>query len=115
MSNDEIIGELSEVVAPIEFKVVLTDELKNVKDGYVRNYYVLRVHDDKTEIIPAKLADGMLVFSSDKFSSYVLAYEDALEVKNPATLDNIVSYVVTGLLSITAFIGAAYIIKKRCK
>ena len=114
-SNDEIIGELSEVVAPIEFKVVLTDELKNVKDGYVRNYYVLRVHDDKTEIIPAKLADGMLVFSSDKFSSYVLAYEDALEVKNPATLDNIASYVVTGLLSITAFIGAAYIIKKRCK
>ena len=114
-SNNEKIGELSEVVAPIEFKVALTDELKNVKDGYVRSYYILRIHDDKTEIIPAKLDGGMLVFSSDKFSNYVLAYEDTADVKNPATLDNIASYVITGVLSITAFIGAAYIIKKKCK
>lgn len=57
----------------------------------------------------------MLVFSSDKFSNYVLAYEDTADVKNPATLDNIASYVITGVLSITAFIGVAYIIKKRCK
>lgn len=114
-SNDEKIGELSEVVAPIEFKVALTDELKNVKDGYVRSYYILRIHDDKTEIIPAKLDGGMLVFSSDKFSNYVLAYEDIADVKNPATLDNVVSYVVTGVLSVVVIIGAVYIIKKRCK
>ena len=114
-SNDEKIGELSEIVAPIEFKVALTDELKNVKDGYVRNYYILRIHDDKTEIIPAKFDNGNLVFSSDKFSNYVLAYEDTEEVKNPATLDNVASYVGTGVLSLVSFIGAAYIIKKRCK
>lgn len=114
-SNDEKIGELSEIVAPIEFKVALTDELKNVKDGYVRNYYILRIHDDKTEIIPAKFDNGNLVFSSDKFSNYVLAYEDTEEVKNPATLDNVASYVGTGILSLVSFIGAAYIINKRCK
>lgn len=114
-SKNEKIGELSEVVAPIEFKVALTDELKNVKDGYVRSYYILRVHDNKTEIIPAKLDNGMLVFSSDKFSNYVLAYEDTAEVKNPATLDNVVSYICTGVLSLVSFVGATYIIKKRCK
>ncbi len=114
-SNDEKIGELSEIVAPIEFKVALTDELKNVKDGYVRNYFVLRIHDDKTEIIPAKYDNGNLVFSSDKFSNYVLTYEDTEEVKNPATLDNVTSYVGTGILSLLSFVGAAYIIKYICK
>lgn len=114
-SNDEKIGELSEIVAPIEFKVALTDELKNVKDGYVRNYFVLRIHDDKTEIIPVKYDNGNLVFSSDKFSDYVLTYEDTEEVKNPATLDNVTSYVGTGILSLLSFVGAAYIIKYICK
>lgn len=114
-SNDEKIGELSEIVAPIEFNVALTDELKNVKDGYVRNYFVLRIHDDKTEIIPAKYDNGNLVFSSDKFSDYVLTYEDTEEVKNPATLDNVTSYVGTGILSLLSFVGAAYIIKYICK
>lgn len=114
-SNDEKIGELSEIVAPIEFNVALTDELKNVKDGYVRNYFVLRIHDDKTEIIPAKYDNGNLVFSSDKFSDYVLTYKDTEEVKNPATLDNVTSYVGTGILSLLSFVGAAYIIKYICK
>lgn len=114
-ANNEEIGTLSEVAAPIEFKMVLTDELKDVKTGYIRNYFILRIHDDKTEIIPAKVDNETLVFSSDKFSNYVLAYEDTPEVKNPATLDNSVSYIYTGALSLITLMGAGYLIKKRCK
>ncbi|MDO4376220.1 MAG: hypothetical protein Q4C33_03495 [bacterium] len=114
-ANNEEIGTLSEVTAPIEFKMVLTDDLKNVKTGYARNYFVLRIHDDKTEIIPAKVDNGSLVFSSDKFSNYVLAYEDVADVKNPATLDDSASYIYTGALSLITLMGAGYLIKKRCK
>lgn len=114
-ANNEEIGTLSEVTAPIEFKMVLTDDLKNVKTGYTRNYFVLRIHDAKTEIIPAKVDNGSLVFSSDKFSNYVLAYEDVADVKNPATLDDSASYIYTGALSLITLMGAGYLIKKRCK
>ena len=114
-ANNEELGMLSEVTAPIEFKMVLTDDLKDVKTGYTRNYFILRIHDDKTEIIPAKVDNGTLIFSSDKFSNYVLAYEDTPEVKNPATLDNSVSYIYTGALSLITLLGAGDLIKKRCK
>lgn len=55
------------------------------------------------------------MFSSDKFSNYILAHEDTADVKNPVTLNDGVTYVVTGVLSVVAIIGDMYIIRKGCK
>ncbi len=47
-----------------------------------RNYFVINVHDGKTEKIECKLVKGNIEFTSKQFSTYVFSYED---VKTSAT------------------------------
>ena len=96
--NDEkeLLGTVSELTKEIELVVLLPEELKNTDKLVNRTYYVIRQHEDKVEKLPATLSkDGNhLVFKSDKFSTYALAYEDT---ENPGTFDGISMYLVIGL------------------
>ena len=60
---------ITETSSKLRFKVVVPEELK--KDG--RTFYVLRYHDGKVEKLNID-EDGY--FSTDKFSVYMLVYED---------------------------------------
>ncbi len=92
---------LRELTKPITLSVKLP-ELPEVKEGYKRNYYILREHNGKVEKLETKLSeDGKsLTFASDKFSRYVIAYVDEVVPSNPQTGDNILTYVFVGLISI---------------
>ncbi len=97
---------LKELSKPITLTVDLP-KLPEVAKGYTRTYYILREHDGKVEKLDATLTeDGKLSFATDKFSKYAIAYED---VKNPGTLDSIVSIVT---LAISSLGTAGYSIKK---
>lgn len=67
--DDKNEGLISETDDKLTFKVAIPENLK--KDG--RKFYVLRAHDGKVEKLPVN-EDG--TFETDKFSSYMLVYED---------------------------------------
>ena len=67
--NDESKGLIPETSETLTFKVAIPENLK--KDG--RKFYVLRLHDGKIDKLPVN-EDG--TFETDKFSSYMLVYED---------------------------------------
>ncbi len=98
---------LKELSKPITLTVDLPTKLPEVAKGYIRTYYILREHNGVYEKLDATLTkDGKLSFATDKFSKYAIAYED---VKNPDTLDSIVSIVT---LAISSLGTAGYSIKK---
>lgn len=58
--------------------VALPKTLQKAEDGYSRTYYIIREHNNETEILNTTLSeDGKyLTFESDKFSSFALAFVD---------------------------------------
>lgn len=105
---NETISELSK---EIELVVALPKSLKEVKEGLARKYYIVREHDGKAELLNAEVSkDGKsLTFKTNKFSTYAIAYVDSEVVTPPETGDNIMLYVVLGLVAI---IGVGLISKK---
>lgn len=67
--DDKNEGLISETNEKLTFKVAIPENLK--KDG--RKFFVLRLHDGKIDKLPVN-EDG--TFETDKFSSYMLVYED---------------------------------------
>ena len=67
--DDKNEGLITETSKELTFKVAIPESLK--KEG--RKFYVLRAHDGKLEKLPVN-EDG--TFETDKFSSYMLVYED---------------------------------------
>ena len=67
--DDKNEGLISETDGKLTFKVAIPENLK--KDG--RKFYVLRLHDGKIDKLPVN-EDG--TFETDKFSSYMLVYEE---------------------------------------
>lgn len=72
-SDGTPLGKVNQLKEPIKFTIALPENLK--AEG--RTYYIVRVHDDKAELIEATLnKDGMLEFYTDQFSTYAIAYTD---------------------------------------
>lgn len=103
-------GEVSELPKAIKFTIAIPEELKAVKDGYEREFYIIRVHDGEVDLIPVTVNDdGTLSFETDRFSTYALAYEDTAKAvadnsagkpeKSPNTGDNSMApFAVAGLV-----------------
>lgn len=66
-------GEITEPTQELTFELTIPENL--LKEN--RNFYILRVHDGKVEKIEGTLAGNTFTFSTDKFSTYALAYTDA--------------------------------------
>ncbi len=77
--SDTQLTTLSELNQPLPLSVLLPESLQNHNSELIRKYYILRKHHDKIDILDARLADNgkMLNFSSDKFSTYAIAYVDS--------------------------------------
>ena len=84
-NNNEVarveVNELTkEVKVTIKANEIFKDNFSDTPaDGYTRKYFVIRVHDGKTEKIECKFVDGNIEFSSKLFSTYVFYYEDVKE------------------------------------
>lgn len=109
---DEKVTELNnEILVKLDVSDLIRD-LDKVSDNKVRKYYVIRIHDGKTDIIEATLNDNILFFKSDKFSSYIVTYKDIDNISNPKTLDNINVYVIIGTLSLISLIVISLYLKR---
>ena len=69
VSDGETLGYLTQLSEPLTFKVEIPKELKKAN----RKFYVLRLHDGKVTALDLA-EDG--TFTTDQFSSYMLAYKD---------------------------------------
>lgn len=116
-NTGESLGNITNLTEEIELMILLPENLKNTDAKLNRNYYVLREHDGKVDTIKAELSkDGKyLVFKTDKFSTYALAYEDVakVDVKVPQTSDGITTAIIVGTLAIVSAAGICLYLKKQ--
>lgn len=70
-------GKVSELKDEIEFTVAIPEKLKQVKEGFEREFFVIRVHGTEVTRLNTTLnSDGTVSFYTGLFSTYALAYED---------------------------------------
>lgn len=125
INNNFVLG--TEITDKLDEKVKVTldipETIEKLKEGYTRNYSVIRIHgnDDKTfesSILPATEKDGKVIFETDRFSTYVLAYEDVKieeKTENPKTGDNMLMYFVVSFISIVGLMLTTLKITKKSK
>lgn len=108
--TNEQLGNLTELTKKIKFTVQLPAGLESVKEGYTRNFYIIKKHGDKTTVLKGTLTeDGKSIeFETDEFSTYALAYED-VEVDSSTTNTEVVPQTFDGIGSILLFSMVAVI------
>ena len=115
-SNGLKVEQLTEVEGGVSIKLQLPSTLASVKKGFKRTYYVIRLHDGVTTVLPAvDNGDGTITFKSDKFSTYTLVYNDSeiKKVTNPDTADNALVYFAVATISLVGLTVTGIKLKKR--
>ena len=120
--GDNIIAD-QETVTELEKAVKVTlnipEGLEKVKDGYTRKYSIVRLHVDVNngEILVDELdateKDGVVSFESDKFSTFILTYQDVKATTNPNTFDGISSVMIISCLSLIALVAVVVFAKNK--
>lgn len=78
-NNNEELGSLYQLNKPITYTIALPSNLK--AEG--KTFYVIRLHDGKADKLATTLnSDGTLSFSTDRFSTYALVYEENIEINS---------------------------------
>ena len=114
--NEDVVDIVEETTEPVEITVNLPQNLPTVKDGYVRKYYIVRVHNGETTIIDdvKDNGNGTITFNSDKFSTYALAYNDVVKTtSSPNTFDGISIYIITFIISTALILLGSKKLNKR--
>lgn len=118
--DNSSLGNITELTEEIELMILLPEKLKNSEEETTRKYYVVRHHvvDGKEEVklIDAEVSEdgNYLVFKTDKFSTYALAYEDVAATPNtPQTGDSIGLYIILGFISVAVIGLSLNSLKKR--
>ena len=116
--NDEIIGYVEEAEEAVKVTLGLPTEMPELKEGFTRKYYVVRIHNGEATVISdvTDNGDGTVSFKSDKFSTYAIAYVDVEEEKttsNPQTGDSIISKTMILGISLIGLAGTSLVIRKR--
>ena len=90
LSGDNVNTEipLTDLKEPIQLVFEVPSDLPSVEAGFVREFYIVRLHTSngqtQADVLPNEAASSdIIVVSSDKFSTYVIAYKD---VKKPASM-----------------------------
>lgn len=116
--NDSLkIEQLNTSNKILKATINIPNNLPKLADGYSRKYYIVRLHDNKVDILDTVVNDdNTLTFETDKFSTYSLVYKDEVSVKeenknnqdnvkNPNTYDNFAMSIVIGILSLVGIIA----------
>lgn len=124
--------QLTESSKQINVTLKIPSDILNVKNGYKRTYFVVRVHDGEVTVLDAKNnGNGTVSFNSNQFSTYALAYKDEkitnngngtengnvtktsnTNIKNPQTYDSVLTYAILGVVSL-AGIATILVVRKR--
>lgn len=94
----------------MKIRIALPEDLK----GY-KKYEVVYIKDNQIhETIPATIEDGYIVFETNHLSHYgIVVTENETGIKNPKTNDDILVYIVIGILSIIGFFLSIIIYRKK--
>ena len=114
---------IEETPKPIGMSFTLPEKLTNVPDGVTREYKVVRVHNEKVEVIPSTYdaKTKTISFASDRFSYFAITYKDSASVAD-ASVSKAVTSAKTGdavpvlpivLVMITALFGIGVIVARR--
>lgn len=110
-------SDQSELKEAVKVTLTLPTNLPKVKEGYVRKYSVLRSHmntnqEFEYDELSAVEKDGKVTFETDKFSSYILMYEDVKDTTNPDTFDGISLYMIIASVSLIGLASLVLFAKK---
>lgn len=75
-ADNNSLGKITELNDSILVSVDVPNSLPELKTGYTRKYYIIRIHNGETTKLDANLVNGKIEFKTDKFSDYVLTYTD---------------------------------------
>jgi hypothetical protein len=114
---------IEETPKPIGMSFTLPEKLTNVPDGVTREYKVVRVHNEKVEVIPSTYdaKTKTISFASDRFSYFAITYKDSASVAD-ASVSKAVTSARTGdavpvllivVVMITALFGIGVIVARR--
>ena len=136
--NGVEIGKISEIEKKITISIDISD-IDEVEEGYTRTYYVLRIHGNKIERLNATVSGKKLSFDTDKFSSYMVVYDDVKDssdddskeeskteekeskteekesetVNNPKTYDSVINYFIILMFSVISLTLSKIYFKKK--
>lgn len=123
--GENVLGNITETLKEVEFTLPLPKDIPAIKDGYKREYFILRLHDGKVDKLDVKVDDETFTFKSNKFSTYVLGYTDKAEknetpkdevkteIEPPKTLDSGISYMIMAIISLIIVAFTVMYFKKR--
>ncbi len=96
----------------IDVKSIVTDKKSDYEFQVIR-YHVAENGTGKAEVLDSTYdaKNGMLTFTTDKFSTYLVTYKTTAKAENPQTGDGITYTVLGLLLSAFAVVGISYKLK----
>lgn len=75
-SQDKTIGEIHNIDKPIAVSVTIPNEMIKAD----RTFSIIRIHEDTIDKLPTTLKGNTLTFETDRFSMYLLAYQDKEDI-----------------------------------
>lgn len=99
--DDTSIGKLTELENTVLVSVNVPNNLPEIKTGYTRKYYVIRIHNGETTKLDAELVNGKIQFKTDKFSDYILTYTDEVKKANEENKGKLDDVPKTGIINYT--------------
>ena len=110
---------VTETAAGVVVKLDIPENLKNTDSSVERRYTVVRIHDGVAEALETSCENGVITFTTDKFSTYAICYEDVAATGNGQASDNTINtgdvynialYVLFAVISCA---GLAFVVLRR--
>ena len=110
---------VTETAAGVVVKLDIPKSLKNTDSSVERKYTVVRIHDGVAEALETSCENGVITFTTDKFSTYAICYEDVAATGNGQSSDNTIN---TGdvynialyvLFAVVSCAGLAFVVLRR--
>ena len=110
---------VTETAAGVVVKLDIPESLKNTDSSVERKYTVVRIHDGVAEALETSCENGVITFTTDKFSTYAICYEDVAATGNGQSSDNTIN---TGdvynialyvLFAVVSCAGFAFVVLRR--
>lgn len=110
---------VTETAAGVVVKLDIPESLKNTDSSVERKYTVVRIHDGVAEALETSCENGVITFTTDKFSTYAICYEDVAATGNGQSSDNTIN---TGdvynialyvLFAVVSCVGLAFVVLRR--
>ncbi|WP_138268165.1 hypothetical protein [Anaerofustis stercorihominis] len=83
-ADNEIIGKINNLNKSADFNIVIPQDL--LKEG--REFFIVRIHDGVAEKLDSVTKDDVITFSTSKFSTYALGYNDKSVSSNTGSVDD---------------------------